>query len=84
MPTALITGASSGIGAEFARRLAQQNYRLIIHGRRRQLLEQLANELPAGSVPRDTASAMLEQLERGEGLKRRLQFVSTPGRSASK
>jgi short-subunit dehydrogenase len=43
--TALITGASSGIGAEFARELAAKGYNLIIHGRRRELLEELAKEI---------------------------------------
>jgi short-subunit dehydrogenase len=42
---AFITGASSGIGAEFARQLAQQGYNLVIHGRRRELLDSLADEL---------------------------------------
>lgn len=42
---AFITGASSGIGAEFARQLAEQGYNLIIHGRRRELLDSLSEEL---------------------------------------
>lgn len=42
---AFITGASSGIGAEFARQLAGRGYDLIIHGRRKQLLDELANDL---------------------------------------
>ncbi|MBD2700037.1 SDR family oxidoreductase [Spirosoma sp. BT702] len=41
--TALITGASSGIGRELARLFAKDGYKLVVVGRNTELLEQLAN-----------------------------------------
>ncbi|GAB3687429.1 hypothetical protein GCM10027592_00950 [Spirosoma flavus] len=41
--TALITGASSGIGRELARLFAKDGYKLVVVGRNTELLEQLSN-----------------------------------------
>src|SRR6266704_2335050 len=46
---ALITGASAGIGLEFAQQLASRATTLILIARRRQRLEELRLELAAGN-----------------------------------
>ncbi|KIE22079.1 short-chain dehydrogenase [Vibrio sinaloensis] len=46
MKTAFISGATSGIGLEFAKQLSQQGYALLLHGRNQEVLQRLQQELP--------------------------------------
>ncbi len=75
---ALVTGASSGIGAEFARQLADQGSHLILTARRESALATLAEKLRAEAgvevvvIPADLSQAdsvpkLLEEI-RGRGL----------------
>lgn len=67
-----ITGASSGIGQEFARRYARMGCRLVLIARRRQRLEELAAELSASCgaqcrvLPADLESEADLQMLAGE------------------
>ncbi len=46
-PWALVTGASSGLGAEFCRQLAAKGYRLVMVARRTEKLQTVAEEIRA-------------------------------------
>ena len=57
-PTALITGASSGLGAEFASQLAEDGYDLILVARGSNFLQRFARELEANHHIRATPVAL--------------------------
>ena len=60
-PKALITGASSGIGKSYARRLAGRGYDLVLVARDRARLEALAGELEASGAASEILVADLTQ-----------------------
>ena len=71
--TALITGASSGIGAEYARQLAERGYNLVLVARREAQLTALAEELRATN--RIQAEVLPADLARHEDVDRVVERI---------
>ena len=74
---ALITGASSGIGEAFARKLASQGFGLILVARRKDRLEKLSNEFKKSySIPVEVLPADLSKEEDVIEIEKRVAEVS--------
>ncbi len=72
-PCALVTGASSGIGAAFAERLARDQYDVMVVARRRERLEALAQRLrQAHRVEVEVLVADLTQRDQLQAVERRI------------
>ena len=55
-PVAVVTGASSGIGAATARRLATEGFEVVCAARRADRIDQLAREIDGRAIPCDVTS----------------------------
>jgi short-subunit dehydrogenase len=73
--TAVITGATSGIGAAYANRLAADGYDLVITGRKKEIIQKLAVDLAAKhSVKIDV---IIAELSDDSGLQKLIDAVKT-------
>jgi len=76
---ALVTGATSGIGAEFARQLAHDGYDLVLVARDHTRLDTVATELrQAAKVAVEVIAADLTNAAQRDEVERRLQSASEP------
>lgn len=73
MPTALVTGASSGLGAEYADQLGALGYDVVLTGRDEQALQQVAERTRAHGVDADV---LVADLTTEDGLARVEQAIA--------
>src|SRR5690606_33862241 len=79
MPTALITGASAGLGAEFAHQLAARGADLVLVARGADALEELASRLRASyGVAAEVIAADLSRQEDVDRVASRISDADSP------
>ncbi|GGQ46322.1 SDR family NAD(P)-dependent oxidoreductase [Streptomyces mutabilis] len=78
MSTALVTGASAGIGRALAHALADRGYRLVLVSRDAGRLEALAAALPSSGLPHQVLAADLTTMDGCRRVERRLQDDAHP------
>lgn len=71
--TALITGATSGIGAAYASKFARQGYDLVITGRRKEKIEAAAAQIR--QEYNSNVEVILAELSETEGVKKVIDFI---------
>lgn len=72
--TAIITGATSGIGACYARELASQGFNLVITGRREDIISKLAAGL--SEEYKIKADVVITELSEEEGVQKLVDFIA--------
>jgi len=71
--TAIITGATSGIGAEYAKQLAAQGYDLVVTGRREDIIREIADEL--SGKHHINVDVVITELSEAEGVQKLIDFI---------
>jgi uncharacterized protein len=77
-PLAVVTGASSGIGVAFARRLAARGYDLVLVARREDRLKALAEELSKAGCRAHVAAHDLSSAEGPGALEKAVSAIGVP------
>jgi len=72
--TAIITGATSGIGAEYAKQLASLGYDLVITGRREEIIGKLADELKEKNNVK--VDVVITELSEQDGVRKLIDFIA--------